>query len=257
MSKSYLVRDGDKLHMIGRGKPRLPEGAIDEGIAAIKLAVPPEEVAGEVMMLRTNLEMNCRTVQVGDRLYFHSGDVDALADAKRQGKHRQRRRSSSPVPARRQRGERLHFADPSPSPQPRKAQGVTVAEAAEQAGLTEDEMTTRLVGRARLKVVDGQMVVSVADLNKLAAEGIIPKPSEQAKTTAMLEQMQGKPRNGAADRRTTAVAESIGVELESPSRADDGDQGHASNRAVPGVAVARAEDREPYRLGAPKRWGER
>jgi hypothetical protein len=161
--------------------------------------------------------------------------------------------------------------------------GISLADAAEQAGLTEDEMTTRVLGRARLKVVDGQMVVSQADLNRLAAEGSVPKPSERAKVDAMVAEVEGKPSSDpAADRRTeamagaigvqldgptkpstrdqdrtAAVAAAIGVELEPASKPDDDDQEQKPQPPSSGAVISKAEDRKPYRLGAPKRWGER
>jgi hypothetical protein len=152
--------------------------------------------------------------------------------------------------------------------------GILLSDAAEQAGLTEDQMTTRVLGRARMKVVDGQMVVSKADLNRLADDGAIPKPSDRAKVDAMVAEAEGKPtRNasveaktdrmeralgarGGEDRkvadRTAKVAASLGVE-----GMDKPDQGKHKPESRSGVITAKADDRKPYRLGAPRRWSER
>lgn len=286
MSRSYIARDrdGGTLYLIGRGKAAAPEGAIDRHQAAVLLSVDADQVEGEIMSLRTNLEADCRTARVGDEFVFHGDDVRELARRKMRGEHRRRRQSSDPFRPRPERSrERFEFSAPPPQSRQNKAAGVTIAKAAGQAGMSEEEMTTRILGKARLKVIDGDLVVSVADLNRLAADGLIPKPGDRAKLDAQIADIEGKPSRDAAvdrrteqmadslgvdlgspskpgssavDRRAAAVAELIGVELDAPSKRDD-DQGREQPKRVPGFTTARADDRPTYRLGAPRRWGQR
>lgn len=281
MSKSYVVNDGGTLRLIGRGKSAIPEGAISEAEAASILLVDPGEVVGEIMSLRSNLDADCRATQISTGEYvFHGGDVCELANRKLRGEHR-RRRQPAPAPRRRRR-ESIELSDPpAPSPQPRKsAAGITVADAAKQAGLSEDELRARLIGRARLKMVDGELVVSVADLNRLADVGTVPKRNEREKVERMAAEIEGRPgrdsaANARTDRmaktlgmkgdgvsqdvadRTAKVAKQIGVQLNAPSRLSGDDQKQEQPKRVPGFTTARADDRPSYRLGAPRRWGQR
>lgn len=273
--KSYVVNDGGKLRLIGRGKASIPEGAISEAEAAAILLVDPEQVVGEIMSLRSNLDADCRATQISTGEYvFHGGDVCDLANRKVHGEHR-RRRQPAPAPRPRRR-ERIELSDPpSPSPQPRSAAGITITDAAKQAGLSEDELRSRLIGRARLKMVDGELVVSVADLNRLADTGTVPKRSERRKVERMAAEIEGKPgRDPAAEARTDRMAKTLGIEGDGVSQdvADRSakvadslgveiakpDQG-GEQKAAPssGVVIAKATERKPYRLGRPKRWGER
>ena len=279
MSKSYVVNDGGKLRLIGRGKSAIPEGAISEAEAASILLVDPEQVVGEIMSLRSNLDADCRATQISTGEYvFHGGDVCDLANRKAHGEHR-RRRQPAPAPAPRpRRRERIELSDPpAPSPQPRRsAAGITVADAAKQAGLSPDEMQARLIGRARLKMIDGELIVSVADLNRLADAGTIPKRSEREKVERMAAEIEGRPgRDSAANARTDRMAEALGMEGDGVSqdvadraakvaeqigvdgieRPDQGEQ-HKPARRSSGVVTAKATERKPYRLGRPKRWGE-
>lgn len=287
MSKSYIATERDgTVHLIGPRKSALPKGAITRDHAASILLCAPDQLEGEIMALRTGLDTECRTKLIDGELFVHGDDCRKLGNAKLRGEHR-RRRSSGPFFRRRSSGPffrsrpQIELSDPgrataAPSPQPNKAQAIKLADAAEQAGLSEEEMTTRLVGRARLKMHEGELFVSQADLNRMAKDGSIPKPSERGKTDRMLEQIEANAASDPeTDRRTKAVAESIGVELGGESKRtteqdrtasvaaaigldldpmrkpDNGDQDQAS-----GVTTAKAGDRKPYRLGAPKRWSE-
>ena len=217
MSKSsYIVNADGKLHMIGNGSARLPEGAITRGEAASILLCAPDQLEGEIMALRTGLDTECRTKLIDGELFVHGGDATSSATRNSEAsiggdrlhlhprhRHRRRERSTSPIPA---------GLLPRPPPQPSKAQAVTIADAAEQAGSTEEESTTRISAKRRSKMVDGQMVILVSDLNRLAAKGSIPKPSDRQKTDRMLEQIEGKSsRNASVEARTDRMLKTLGM----------------------------------------------
>jgi hypothetical protein len=127
------------------------------------------------------------------------------------------------------------------------AMAIPVVKAAEQAGLSEEDLTARLIGRARLKVVDGVMVVPLTDLRELAEGGSIPKPAKQPTTKPTTDPLAA-PTDSAADRRTASMGAALGIgDTAAPTQAEP--------VAQAGLHTAKATDRPPRRLGAPRRWG--
>jgi hypothetical protein len=125
---------------------------------------------------------------------------------------------------------------------------IPVIRAAEQAGLSEGDLTDRLVGRARLKVVNGELVVPLADLRELAKDGSIPRPAEKT-TTKQTTDPLAVPTDPTVERKTAAMAGALGIEAAPPNP--------AKPIAQAGIHRATATDRPSRRLGAPRRWGER
>jgi hypothetical protein len=266
---------------------------IDRDELAIMLGVP-YDAASEILLAELGDGLDCRSrVNADGAEEWNLSDVRKIVErrrrdprtfATRRSLSKKRRKSHTPPAPSREREPlppEVRFSsgpdgilfsdDQGGSSDGRSTAGISLADAAEQAGLTEDEMTTRVLGRARLKVVDGQMVVAQDDLNRLAAEGSIPKPSERAKVDAMVAEVEGKPtRDPAVETRTDQVAAALGIEDAEQDRAvADRTAAIASQLGVDvnpakakqgqNAAVARTSsaDRKPYRIGAPRRWSER
>jgi hypothetical protein len=124
---------------------------------------------------------------------------------------------------------------------------ITVAHAAEQAGLSEGDLTDRLVGRARLKVVDGALVVPLSDLRELAKDGAIPKPAKQTTTEPTTDPL-AVPTDAAIERRTASIGAALGIDAAAPTPAEQAPQA--------GIQTFGATERPPRRLGQPRRWSE-
>jgi hypothetical protein len=251
---SYVVNDGGRLRMIGRGKPALPKGAVSRDEAARILMVDPGQVEAEVMHLRTALDTDCRTVGVGDDLVLHGRDVRDLANRKLRGEHRRRRgASSSPASAPQPRRERFEFSDPDDTPgmqQEVRVSASKVSKAAERFGLSEQGLTECLIGRAKMQVRDGELLIRNSDLSRLVGEGTLPDPAKRQAVDEAVAEIEGrKVADPVTESRVAAVADALGVDLGMASRAQSG--------SGSGGIVKVQADQESRRLGRPRRWSER
>jgi hypothetical protein len=152
---------------------------------------------------------------------------------------------------------------------------IRIRHAAEQAGITEEDMQTRLLGRIEMKVHEGDLVVPIADLQRLAKRGIIPRPTkgDQAATVAsgmadpqlvrrvgavaeaigMPDKVIDRPVSAeqcAIDGRTDAVARSMGIDI-APAPPQ------SQSERKPQAEVQRAKARGRRRLGELRRWSQR
>jgi hypothetical protein len=125
---------------------------------------------------------------------------------------------------------------------------IPVAKAAEQAGLSEDDLSARLIGRARLKVVNGDLVVPLADLRELAKDGSIPRADRPEQTPKPTTDPLAVPTDAAAERRTASMGAALGIDAAAPTP--------AKPVAQAGIKTFGATDRPRRRLGAPRRWGQ-
>jgi hypothetical protein len=129
---------------------------------------------------------------------------------------------------------------------------IPVAKAAEQAGMSEDDLSARLVGRARLKVVNGDLVVPLADLRELAKDGAIPKPSERSEQTPKpTPDPLAVPTDAAAERRSASMGAALGIDVAGVKPANA-----AEPKTPQQFQTATATERPSRRLGAPRRWGQ-
>jgi hypothetical protein len=238
-----------------RSAPSLPDEAMSRDEVAVLFGTVPDDAEGVLMSRGSAVGMHCRSAEFGGDRVFHRGDAEAIRRAKPRP-----RRSSPPRPRPARSRERFEFTDPG-TPSSPGVPAVSLANAAERYGMSEDELTTRVLGRAKLEVVDGKMLVRKSDLDRMSEEGTLPDPRKLAKVERMTAEVEGRSietSNPAVQRRTEAVAAAIGIELNAPSKPRDDDQEQdQGRRRVPGIATVRADDRKPYRLGAPRRWGER
>lgn len=141
-------------------------------------------------------------------------------------------------------GGEILFSDSGGSGKSSKG-AMTIAEAAKQAGLAEDDMTTRLVGKARMKMVKGELVVSVADVNRLAKAGKLPNPGKVRQAKETITEDEKAASADVAVAKAAGAAAAIGVAI-GPNKPDA--------PKLSGVTTAKAGDRGRRRLGAPQRW---
>jgi hypothetical protein len=255
--KSYIAsdRDGGRLYLLGRGTAAAPEGAIDRHQAAVLLSCEDDQVEAEVMSLRTVLGTDCRTAGAGDGLLLHGGDVRALANAKLRGEHRRRQ---SP------RRERFQFSDPGRRPERHPASNLNpgslsstrtvrvsaskISAAAKRFGLAEQELTERLIGRAKMQIVDGELLIRNADLSRMVSEGTLPDPAQTKQVDQAIAEIEGrKAADPAVEARTQGIADALGVDLGTGTKPKSGSGGTVRVKA----------DQESRRLGRPRRWSER
>jgi hypothetical protein len=141
----------------------------------------------------------------------------------------------------------------------RKVNVVRVKDAAERRGMTEDELSSQLLGVVKLHVHDGDLVVTQSDLGRLVQDGKVPKPissTEPAKPEPISDPL-APPVDEAVERRTKAVAESMGIVLDAPATSSTTATADKPKGRQDGAPVtARADDDKTYRLGRPRRWGQ-
>lgn len=258
MSESYIATAGNDLLMIGKTRSPVPPDALTRSQAAILFdtGTDPGEVEGEAMAASVSTGIRCRSATTPDgQLLLHREDVDAIrAEQKRQRSQPTPRRSSAPAPVR-----RIEFSDTTDSAvrTPSGDDAIRVAEAATQAGITEDAMRERLIGKATLAVVDGELVARRGDLQRLSEAGAIPKPSEARRVERETAEAEGQPPSDpAVEKRTAQVAAAIGIDsgrMTSPPAEPTSPKTEQQD----GAGVNRASAKPRRRLGAPQRWGER
>jgi hypothetical protein len=177
--------------------------------------------------------------------------------------------------------EAVLLSDTGTAGRGRTSKALRVSDAARQAGISEDEMTRLLVGKAQLAVHEGQMVVKLADLQALAKRGDVPRPSQRRRTDPdrresasdpTLEQRVSDaaaflgiendaitPTRSAKDKatmdKTERVAALLGLDLGTPKKPATGpaEQTSSTSSSVAGVQVVSA-DTPRRRLGAPERY---
>jgi hypothetical protein len=164
----------------------------------------------------------------------------------------------------------------------RASKAISVVDAAQQAGLSEGDMTARLVGKAHLAMHHGKMFVKLADLQTLAKRGEIPRPSQRRKTgqprsksvgtdptlehristaaaflgieDAVTKPPAGSPKDRATMDKTERVAAALGLDLGTSKPATEpAEQTRSTSSGNAGVQVVTARDNR-RRLGAPERY---
>ncbi|HVX33277.1 MAG TPA: hypothetical protein VHA80_09070 [Solirubrobacterales bacterium] len=137
----------------------------------------------------------------------------------------------------------------------KSTKGIRVADAAKQAGLTEEEMSARLLGSVQLRVVDGDLCVGLDDLNRLRKEGVITKVTSTTEpaTSETIDNPLAPVTDPQVEARTEAVARELGIDL-SPATSSTTDDAPKVRQA--GAILVTADDDEGYRLGKPRRWGQ-
>jgi hypothetical protein len=108
----------------------------------------------------------------------------------------------------------LFSADAGGSSTSSPVKDVRVSEAAQAVGLSEADLRMRITGRCRLKLKDGELVVSNAELQRLANAGTIPKPSEVRKAAKQSATIEHPSTDAAADQRTAAMADALAIDLD-------------------------------------------
>lgn len=250
----------------------LPDLDPDEGISRDEVALffdREDAAAGMAKYAEATKEIPVseRTNPTTGVYEYRLGDVeDVVLDwrGERRSTRRRKPRSSTgtngdgvTAPEVRSAGKVIFADDSTPdavllSDEGGKGEGVkaiAVAEAAKQAGISEGEMSDRLVGRARLKMVNGKLVVPLADLRKLAEDGSIPKPSKKSSSKTTTDPL-AVPSDPATEQRTASLGAALGI-------ADTARPTPAETQAQAGIQTFSATKRPRRRLGAPRRWGQR
>ena len=262
----------------------IPEAEICERTElAETLEVAENQVEFFVSAAKEETGKTIRVDKAEGDLIFHRGDLESAFSACKGGRPSPERMNAAWTAKREAESE--HERDPLPPTvkvagftfsddggstgrTPSADDGIRVSEAAKQAGISEDDMRERLIGKAQLRVVDGELVARRGDLLKLAEGGTIPKPTKTKATGN-----ESVPRDHSVAERTRRAAEAIGVARPDPSdvnrRADaiaaaigaerpSSKAGKAESEPASGAGVQRmsAEDRASTRIGAPRRWGQ-
>jgi hypothetical protein len=231
----------------------------DDAVDAIELAGildldDPAHGIFEVfhVMEDSGLRIRSRKEDDGD-LVWHRDDLEAAIN------ERERRRKEperDPLPPR----VEVEFSDPGSSyeqvPAKRSGSGddgVSVRVAAEEAGISEGEMRKRLIGKARLAVVNGDLIVKRGDLQRLARERTIPKPSDVKRSDRIAASIGSEEpaSDPELDRRVGEAADRIGLD-----RAEVGLDAAPADPAVEArtAEAAGALGMDPAEVGAkPKR----
>lgn len=269
---------------MSRLAPDLPEDAgIDTYELSVLLGVDEGE-AVEILLaeIGDGLDVRYRTNPETGEDERHLGDVEAICERRRRDPRSFKTRRSldserEPLPPSAEVAG-FTFSDDGGSTgrTPSANDGVHVAEAARQAGISEDDLRERLIGKCRLRVVDGELVARRGDLQRLAASGSIPSPSKadaerataaaigtdsastdpavEARTRRAAEAIgAARPEPTDIDRRADAVAATIGVERERSSMATET---KPEPPQAAGVQRITADDRTSHRIGQPRRWGQ-
>ena len=127
---------------------------------------------------------------------------------------------------------------------------ISLEAAAKASGLSEEELQGRLIGRAKLGMHEGRLMVRVSDLDKLVEAGTVPRPSEVARVAQATATAEGKPtRDQAVEDRISAMGKALGIDTSPAPKAEKNDD-PASGQ------VFAASGRPHRRLGQPRRWGE-
>lgn len=154
---------------------------------------------------------------------------------------------------------------------------VRVKDAPELRGWSENDTLASLRGKVRFKRVNGDLCVDASELGAALKAGVVrTDPNSTDSRTADAAEFLGldldAPANGSmepakpepithplaqvtdpeVERRTKAVAESMGIDL-SPAISSTTEDKPASQS---GAITVRADDGEGYRLGRPRRWGQ-
>ena len=227
-------------------KRLLPEVSPDEGVNRDELAL--------LLGVETDDASAVLLAEIGDGLTvlhrldddghdaFRLGDVEAICERRKRDprspsnpRPSNRRSSTPPAPASTDRiplapevrdqggvifaddqvAEAILLSDDAGNGSAGKSKAIRIRDAAEQVGLTEEELTTRLIGKAHLAMHEGQMVVKLADLDRLAKSGAIPKPSTVKavrEATGEAEGTKAASADPAVEARIAASAAAIGVE---------------------------------------------
>jgi hypothetical protein len=186
------------------------------------------------------------------QMVFHRGDVEAAVV------ERERRREAperDPLPPR----VEVELSDPGstysevPSkPSSNADDGIEVAAAAEARGITEERLSRALVGKAKLGVSEGKLIVRRADLDRLEREQAIPSASTEARTRKVEASIGEEPEQDPdLDRRVAEAADRIGLD-----RAEVGLDAAPADPAVEArtAEAAGALGMDPAEVGAkPKR----
>jgi hypothetical protein len=137
----------------------------------------------------------------------------------------------------------------------RKVNVVRVKDAAERRGMTEEELSSRLLGVVKLHVHDGDLVVTQSDLGRLVSEGIVPKTissTEPAKPEPIPDPLAPVV-DPAVEARTAAMARELGIDLK-PTTSSTTEEAKPAPKS--NAVTVRADDDTGYRLGRPRRWGQ-
>jgi hypothetical protein len=158
-------------------------------------------------------------------------------------------------------GEAFLFSDRgSTSSRERAVPAYSVTALAEQVELTEAELQTRLVGRAKLEMVDGKLLARKADVDRLIGSGQIPDPAKLAKAEEPSKRVPepnpfATDADPAVEARTAELADQLGIDMGSASKPSEPDSKQSPSPSG-GAQRVTAESRKPYRLGQPIRWGQ-
>jgi hypothetical protein len=217
------------------------------------------EAAREIpFSMRTNTE-------TGEAEYRLSDIETIVADWK--GERRAPRRPTRPSAPARRASAPVTFADDDAALDAvllsadaggrRKVNVVRVKDAAERRGMTEEELSSRLLGVVKLHVHDGDLVVTQSDLGRLVSEGTVPKTissTEPAKPEPIPDPL-APVTDPQVEARTEAMARELGIDLKPATSSTSSDDDRPKVRQA-GAVTVRADDNEGYRLGRPRRWGQ-
>jgi hypothetical protein len=228
--------------------------AVDRDQLAILLGVS-YDAASEILLaeIGDGLDVRHRFNAEGED-EWHLGDVQRIVERRRHDPRtfatRRSRKASSP--ARRTRPSRagsMLFSDSGTPSGTVRVSASKLSNAAGRFGLTEQELTERLIGRAKMQVVDGELLIRNADLSRLVSQGTLPDPAQRKQVDDAVAEIEGRrAADPATEARSAAVADALGVDLGTGSKAKPGSGG--------GTVRVKA-DAEPRRLGRPRRWSER
>ncbi|MEZ5076969.1 MAG: hypothetical protein R2725_05960 [Solirubrobacterales bacterium] len=196
-----------------------PNAGIDRDELAILLDVDFADASATLLAeVGDGLDVMHRYDEDGDD-EWRLADVEAIVERRRREGPRTFETARSHNKDRRQ-TESITFSDPGstysevPSSQSSRAEdGIRLTEAARASGLSEDEMTSRLLGRAKIAIVKGDRIVRRGDLERLASEGVVPKPLavERSRKVAAKIGSEDSSRDPAHERRLAEAGDRLGI----------------------------------------------
>lgn len=219
MTGSFIVKDGGRLLLIGSGepsRPKPPPQSMTRAEVADLFSVPETHAEHPIFRLNEATGRAIRSATVAGEVVYNRDDVlDAMAERDRRRREpKPPRQSKAPTPA--SAPSRIELADDyvATAGVDRTRAAISVADAAKAAGLDPEDMQNLLLGRAKLGVKDGEIMVRVADLDRLGKQGVIPSPTEAERVRHVTEAVEsgGKPADPDLERRVREAADAIGLD---------------------------------------------